>query len=108
MVCDAIAKTPVMRVRWNFEVDIPELGTRLAKAYKRDGRARTELVRAAGISYNHWCDLEQDKVATIPIGTLERIEGALGQKLISESEREAIRKEIEKAAERLVGRSVEG
>ena len=74
-----------MRITHELDGEIEALGKKIKEARETNGRSITELARLAGMSRGNWYRIESEELKSIPLGTLERIESALGVDLGSKN-----------------------
>lgn len=75
----------VMRITHELEDEIEGLGERIKQAREAHGGSITDLAKLAGMSRGNWYRIESEELKSIPLGTLQRIETALGVDLGSKS-----------------------
>lgn len=67
-----------VKVKKTIEIDVPNLGTRIWEKRKLSGKTVEELSAIAGITRQHWYQIEKERFRDgLPLETLRAIEKAL-------------------------------
>jgi len=73
-----------VRVRKTEDFDVPGLGQQIEAVRKADGRSLQAISDAAGMTRQHWREIELGNVKTLPWETLQKMQQVLGVTLLED------------------------